>query len=318
VAETLDLSAKLGTTTAKPRKREPGAPPIYERRRPELSTLHQVVRENLNTLYAAVEDGCASTPLPEFVRREFEQYLSLHAATTVRADDVQGREALVRYALRPPLAQKRLHLLPDGLVRIELKRPFRDGTVAVDLTLAVAPLPVGCVGAFSSLPPGALRGGSRGGVEVEGSGRAATTAAAAGAGFERSSDPAPPRLIAHSIDPGRSCSVEPSRLTWVSCSERRHRTSRGLLDHAALGGAGDAAVRRNSSAWSANPAAGAGRLLGTPLLDRQAALSPWPNCPQQHCVARFAHPLARLFHLRVNATRGVPWTDAGRAVLRPR
>jgi len=58
---------------------------------------------------------------------------SLHAATTVRADDVQGREALVRYALRPPLAQERLHLLPDGLVRIELKRPFRDGTVAVDL-----------------------------------------------------------------------------------------------------------------------------------------------------------------------------------------
>jgi len=35
--------------------------------------------------------------------------------------------------LRPPIAQERLHLLDDGLVRIELRRPFRDGTVAVDL-----------------------------------------------------------------------------------------------------------------------------------------------------------------------------------------
>ncbi|MFC1642924.1 transposase zinc-binding domain-containing protein [Myxococcota bacterium] len=47
---------------------------VYERRRPELGTLHQVVRENLLTLYAAVEEGSAS-PLPEFVRREFEQFL---------------------------------------------------------------------------------------------------------------------------------------------------------------------------------------------------------------------------------------------------
>ena len=46
----------------------------YERRRPELGTLHQVVRENLHTLYAAVEEGSAA-PLPEFVRREFEQFL---------------------------------------------------------------------------------------------------------------------------------------------------------------------------------------------------------------------------------------------------
>jgi len=115
---------------------------------------------------------------------------SLHAATTVRADDLQGREALVRYALRPPLAQERLHRLPDGLVRIELKRPFRDGTVAVDLTLAVAPVSASSSRASAALPPGALRGGSGSSVEVEGSGRAATTAAA-GAGFERSSDPAP-------------------------------------------------------------------------------------------------------------------------------
>ncbi len=58
---------------------------------------------------------------------------SLHAATTADADDERGREALVRYVLRPPVAQERLKLLPDGLCRIELRRPFGDGTVAVDL-----------------------------------------------------------------------------------------------------------------------------------------------------------------------------------------
>ena len=47
----------------------------YERRRPELGTLHQVVRENLQTLYAAVEEGLVGAALPDFVRRELESYL---------------------------------------------------------------------------------------------------------------------------------------------------------------------------------------------------------------------------------------------------
>ena len=58
---------------------------------------------------------------------------SLHAATCADAEDERGRAALVRYVLRPPLANERLRLLPDDLVRIELKRPFRDGTYAIDL-----------------------------------------------------------------------------------------------------------------------------------------------------------------------------------------
>ena len=49
-----------------------------------------------------------------------EMGFSLHAATTASAEDEHGREALVRYALRPPIAQERLHILPDNLVRIEL------------------------------------------------------------------------------------------------------------------------------------------------------------------------------------------------------
>jgi hypothetical protein len=42
-------------------------------------------------------------------------------------------EVLLKYILRPPLANERLLPGPDGLVRIALKKPFSDGTVAIDL-----------------------------------------------------------------------------------------------------------------------------------------------------------------------------------------
>jgi hypothetical protein len=35
--------------------------------------------------------------------------------------------------LRPPIAQDKIEQGPDGLVRIVLKKPYADGTVAVDL-----------------------------------------------------------------------------------------------------------------------------------------------------------------------------------------
>jgi hypothetical protein len=58
---------------------------------------------------------------------------TLHAATRAGALDPQGREALLCYVLRPPLAPKRLEVRPDGLVRITLKKPYSDGTIAVDM-----------------------------------------------------------------------------------------------------------------------------------------------------------------------------------------
>ena len=58
---------------------------------------------------------------------------TLHAATRAGAADTAGREALVRYVLRPPIAQKNVELLPDGLVRIALKRAYQDGAVAVEM-----------------------------------------------------------------------------------------------------------------------------------------------------------------------------------------
>jgi hypothetical protein len=36
----------------------------------------------------------------------------------------------VRYVLRPPLARERLQRLPEHRVRLELKRPWSDGTTA--------------------------------------------------------------------------------------------------------------------------------------------------------------------------------------------
>ena len=58
---------------------------------------------------------------------------NLHAATIAGAADARGREALLRYILRPPIAQERIVAGPDNLVRIALKKPFSDGTVAVDM-----------------------------------------------------------------------------------------------------------------------------------------------------------------------------------------
>jgi hypothetical protein len=56
---------------------------------------------------------------------------TLHAATRAGGHDEAGREALLKYILRPAVAQERVTRGPDGLVRITLKKPFSDGTVAV-------------------------------------------------------------------------------------------------------------------------------------------------------------------------------------------
>jgi hypothetical protein len=73
----------------------------------------------------------------------------LHAATRAGALDQAGREALLRYVLRPPIAQERLERRPDGLVRITLKKAYGDGTLAVDLD----PLSLLCRLATSVPPP---------------------------------------------------------------------------------------------------------------------------------------------------------------------
>ncbi|MEI8255908.1 MAG: transposase [Deltaproteobacteria bacterium] len=74
---------------------------------------------------------------------------TLHAATRAGSHDLAGREALLRYALRPPLAKEHLETRADGLVRITLKRAYADGTFAVDMD----PLSLICRLAASVPPP---------------------------------------------------------------------------------------------------------------------------------------------------------------------
>jgi hypothetical protein len=74
---------------------------------------------------------------------------TLHAATRAGAFDTAGREALLRYILRPPIAQERVLPTQGGLVRIALKRAFSDGTVAVEMD----PLSLLCRLAMSVPPP---------------------------------------------------------------------------------------------------------------------------------------------------------------------
>ena len=74
---------------------------------------------------------------------------TLHAATRAGALDPSGREALLRYVLRPPVAQERVEQRPDGLVRITLKKAYTDGTIAVDMD----PLSLLCRLATSVPPP---------------------------------------------------------------------------------------------------------------------------------------------------------------------
>ncbi len=54
----------------------------------------------------------------------------LHADRAIRGEDRVGLERLCRYLVRPPLAQERLELLPDGRVGVTLAHPWSDGTCA--------------------------------------------------------------------------------------------------------------------------------------------------------------------------------------------
>jgi hypothetical protein len=55
----------------------------------------------------------------------------LHARQRIQGEDREGVERMCRYLLRPPLARKRLKVLPDGRVQLGLKRAWSDGTRAI-------------------------------------------------------------------------------------------------------------------------------------------------------------------------------------------
>jgi hypothetical protein len=47
----------------------------YRRRRPETTALYEVVRDNLETLYGAIDDGALDVRLPKHAKKELEAYL---------------------------------------------------------------------------------------------------------------------------------------------------------------------------------------------------------------------------------------------------
>ncbi len=51
----------------------------------------------------------------------------LHAGLVVPAGQRERLERVCRYALRPPVTPDRLRLTHEGQVRLELRRPWRDG-----------------------------------------------------------------------------------------------------------------------------------------------------------------------------------------------
>ncbi len=61
-------------------------------------------------------------------RRAHVEGFDLHANVWVGAHNRARLEQLCRYLLRPLLADKRLRLLGDGRVRVQLKRAWSDGT----------------------------------------------------------------------------------------------------------------------------------------------------------------------------------------------
>jgi len=67
---------------------------------------------------------------------------TLHAATRAGALDPGGRQALLCYVLRPPLAQDRLEQRPGALVRITLRRAYADGNARGGHVPAVPALPM--------------------------------------------------------------------------------------------------------------------------------------------------------------------------------
>jgi len=48
---------------------------VYRRHRPETTALYEVVRDNLETLYGAIDDGALAVRIPKHARKELEAYL---------------------------------------------------------------------------------------------------------------------------------------------------------------------------------------------------------------------------------------------------
>lgn len=53
----------------------PASPQVYQRHCPETTALYEVVRDNLETLYGAIDDGAIAVRIPKHARKELSAYL---------------------------------------------------------------------------------------------------------------------------------------------------------------------------------------------------------------------------------------------------
>jgi hypothetical protein len=56
---------------------------------------------------------------------------SLHAGVATKAHERKKLERICRYIARSPVSEQRLSFTHNGMVRYELKTPYRDGTTHV-------------------------------------------------------------------------------------------------------------------------------------------------------------------------------------------
>ena len=72
VARQQPASWRCASLAARPPSTTPG---VYRRRRPEATALYEVVRDNLETLLAAIDDGALEVRIPKHARQELLAYL---------------------------------------------------------------------------------------------------------------------------------------------------------------------------------------------------------------------------------------------------
>jgi hypothetical protein len=105
-------------------------------RRPSRARRHLRGRNGAEARCPSSDGGWCSSARCASLSMAFPLRGSRSASPSTRrvgGHDEAGREALLKYILRPAVAQERVTRGPAGLVRITLKKPFSDGTVAVDL-----------------------------------------------------------------------------------------------------------------------------------------------------------------------------------------
>ena len=104
---------------------------------PALATLQQASIRGVKALSATPGNRIARIRKPSLAARDITtdrplhahlDGFDLHAAVDVPAHDRPALERLCRYLARPAIAQDSLALLPDGNIRVELRKPWRDGT----------------------------------------------------------------------------------------------------------------------------------------------------------------------------------------------